>query len=364
MKKNIFSEKNEIDGKPIFKDESVFYPDYFPQALPSRETQIKELTFLLKPLLLQKKANNILIYGPPGTGKTITTNFVLKELCEYTKKARFTYINVIKENTRVAVLSNIVSFFGGILPRRGLAIDEILSRAQELFSKSDFSPIIILDEIDKMNSEEASKLLYDLSRFNSEKRYFTLILVTNYKSCILELDSRTQSTLFLSDLEFPKYKPQEIKGILKERIEFGLVPGSISEDLIGYVAGFAAGRGGDARIAIDLLYKAGKNSEKLGQSEITKEILLSSARLVDSVKLSEKIRYLLPEEYEVLLAIDEGIDVSNLYLKLKSPERTIRRYLENLEKLELIKIEAYRIGKGEKRRVSLRVDPELLKKKE
>ncbi len=364
MKKNIFSEKNDIEGKPIFKDESVFYPDYFPMSIPSREPQIKELTYLLKPLLQQKKANNILIYGPPGTGKTLTTNFVLKELCEYSAKAKFVYINVIKENTRVAVLSKIVSFLGGILPRRGLAIDEILSRAQELFSKSDSSPIIILDEIDKMNAEETSKLLYDLSRFNSGKKYFTIILVTNYKSCVLELDKRTQSTLFLSDLEFPKYKPQDIKLILKERIEFGLVPGSISEDLVGYVAGFSAGRGGDARIAIDLLYKAGKNTEKQGQPEITKEILLSSARLVDSVKLSEKIRYLLPEEYDVLLSIEDGIDVSTLYSKFKLSERTIRRYIENLEKLELIKIESYRIGKGEKRRISLRVDPELLKKRD
>jgi len=364
MKKNIFSEKNDLEGKPIFKDESVFYPDYFPLSIPSRETQIKELTFLLKPLLVQKKANNILVYGPPGTGKTLTTNFVLKELCEYTKKVNFTYINLIKENTRVAVLSKVVSLFGGILPRRGLAIDEILSRTLELFSKADFSPIIILDEIDKMDKEESSKLLYDLARFNVGKKYFTLILVTNYKSCILELDNRTQSTLFLSDLEFPKYKPQEIKGILKERIEYGFIPGSISEDLIGYVAGFAAGRGGDARIAIDLLYKAGKNTEKLGHSEITKDILLSSARLVDSVKLSEKIRYLHPEEYELLLAIDEGIDVSTLYVKLKFSERAIRRYLENLENLELIKIETYRVGKAEKRRVTLSVDPELLKKKE
>jgi cell division control protein 6 len=364
MKKNIFSEKNDIEGKPIFKDESVFYPDYFPQSIPCREAQIKELTFLLKPLLVQKKANNVLISGPPGTGKTLSTNFVLKELCEYTKKVRFTYINVIKENTRVAVLSKIVSFFGGVLPRRGLAVDEIISRTQELFSKADFSPIIILDEIDKMDKDETSKLLYDLSRFNVGKRYFTLILITNYRASIQELDNRTQSTLFLSDIEFLRYKPLEIKGILKERIEFGLVPGSISEDLIGYVSGFAAGRGGDARIAIDLIYKAGKNSEKVGQSEITKEILLSSARLVDAVKFSEKIKYLSPEEYDVLLAIDEGINVSSLYTKFDLSERTIRRYLDNLEKLELIKIESYWTGKGEKRRISLRVDPELLKKKE
>jgi len=362
MKKNIFSEKNNIEEKPIFKDESVFYPDYFPNAVLSRDSQIKELTYQLKPLLSQKKANNILLYGPPGTGKTLTTNFVLKELCEYSAKAKYVYINIIKENTRAAVLSKIVSFLGGVLPRRGLAIDEILSRAQEFFSKCDFSPIVVLDEIDKMNTEDASILLYDLSRFCSGKKYFTIILITNYKSCILNLDKRTQSTLFLVDLEFSRYKPEEIKLILKERIEFGLILDSISDDLIGYVAGFSAGRGGDARIAIDLLYKAGKNAEKLGSPKITKEILLSSARLIDSVKLSEKIKCLSPEEYDVLLSIDDGVDISTLYSKFKLSERSIRRYIENLEKLELIKIESYWAGKGEKRRISLMVDPELLKK--
>jgi len=362
MKKNIFSGMNNKEEKPIFKDETIFYPDYIPEQILAREAQLKELTYRLKPLLSQKKASNILIYGPPGTGKTLTSIYVLKQLCEYTTKTRYIYFNIIKDNTRYAILSGLVSFFGDALPRRGLAIDEILSRLNEFFSKSDFFPVVILDEIDKMDIDDSSKLLYDLTRFSFNNKYFTVILITNYKSCILDLDKRTQSSLFLSEIEYPKYKPTEIKDILKERISYGLVPGSINDDLIGYISGFAAARGGDARIAIDLIYKAGKETEKIGLGEITREILLDSAKLVDSQKLSEKVKYLSKEECEVLQAIDDGIVTTDLYSKLKFSERTIRRYLETLEKLELIKIDSYRSGKAEKRRVSLRMDPELLRR--
>jgi len=362
MKKNIFSGLNNKFEKPIFKDETIFYPDYVPEHIFARDSQLKEFTYLLKPLLSSKKANNILIFGPPGTGKTLTSIYVLKELCEYTTKVKYIYFNVIKDNTRYAILSGLVSFFGDALPRRGLAIDEILSRLSEFFSKSDFSPVVILDEIDKMDVNDSSKLLYDLTRFSINNKYFTVILVTNHKSFILDLDKRTQSSLFISEIEYSKYKPIEIKEILKERIDYGLVPGSINDDLIGYVSGYAASRGGDARIAIDLVYKAGKESEKQGLQEITREILLDSAKLVDSQKLSEKVKYLSTEEIDVLLAIDDGIITTDLYSKLRFSERTIRRYLENLENLELIRIDSYRTGKAEKRRVSLRMDPELLRR--
>ena len=362
MKKNIFSGMNNKYDKPIFKDETIFYPDYLPEKILSRDAQLKELTYLLKPLLNLKKANNLLIYGPPGTGKTLTSVFVLKELCEYTTKVKYIYFNVIKDNTRYSVLSGLVSFFGDALPRRGLAIDEILSRLNEFFSKSYFSPVIILDEIDKMDVIDSSNLLYDLTRFSSNNKFFTVILITNHKSFILDLDKRTQSSLFLSEIEYPKYKPTEIKDILKERIDYGLVPGSINEDLIGYISGFAAARGGDARIAIDLIYKAGKEAEKQGLQEITRDVLLSSAKFVDSQKLSEKIKYLSKEEIDVLLAIDDGIVTTELYCKLNLSERAIRRYLDTLEKLELIKIDSYRTGKAQKRRVSLRMDPELLRR--
>jgi len=357
-KKNIFSKSNSEHTQSIFKDETVFYADYFPENIVSRDKEINEITYLLKPLTNNKRASNILISGDPGTGKTLICNYILQQLTDYTTKVKYQYINCIKNNTKSSVLSKIIEFFGAIMPRRGLASDEIWSRIQELYIKSNFSPIIVLDEIDKMNTKESSELLYDLARFNHNSKYFTIILITNFKSFIFDLDNRTQSTLFLSDVDFKKYTSPQLKEILLERVEYGLIPKAISNDLIGYIAGYGAVRGGDARVSIDLLYKSAKESEKIGSLKITKDILLSSAKLVDSIKLSEKIKTLSKAELGILEIISEKTTTNDLYNKSKLSERTIRRYLEKLEKLKLITTR--NADKGKKRIVNLNFEKELL----
>ncbi len=359
-KKNIFSDIKNIE-RSIFLDEQIFYPDFSPENIFSRDSEIKELSFPLKQLTINKKASNFLIHGPPGTGKTLVSNFVLKELTNYSLKVKSIYINCIQDNTRFAVLSKIVAFFGGIMPRRGLAVDELWQRIKELFTKASFSPVIILDEFDKLRKEDLSVLLYDLSRFSSNNKYFTLLLITNNKSFVLDLDTRTRSSLFLKDLEFKKYSSQDLKIILKERVKYGLIEKAITEDLIGYIAGYAAVRGGDARIAIDLLYKAAKQSEREGNLSISKEVLLSSSNLIDSIKVNEKISSLSKEEFKFLSSLKDDQTTTEAYSSMKDiAERTKSRYLLKFEKLGFISLSLLKEGKGSHRKITLKFNKELL----
>lgn len=360
LKKNIFSQSKNIE-QSIFVNENVFYPDYIPENISSRDIEIKELSLSLKSLLSNKRANNFLIYGMPGTGKTLVSNFVLKELVEYSQKVKFVYINCIQENTKFSIYSKIISLFGDIFPRRGLASDEVFLRIKELFSKSDSMPVVILDEIDKLSNIDASDLLYSLARFTSKNKYFTLLLITNNKSFIQDLDLRTQSSLFLQDLEFKKYTSQDIKKILKERISYGLLKDAISEDLLGYISGFAAIRGGDARIAIDLLYKSAKDAEKTGLLKITKEILLKNSNLVDSIKFKEKIETFSKEEISFLKTLENKQKTNQLYdINKDISQRSVRRYLLKFEKLGLISLKKISNVKGIVREINLNYNKELL----
>lgn len=359
-KKNIFSDIKNIDAS-IFKDEQIFYPDFSPENIFSRDAEIKELSFSLKQLTINKKANNFLIHGLPGTGKTLISKYVLNELTNYSLKVKSLYINCIQDNTRFSLLSKVVAFYGGIMPRRGLAVDELWQRITELFTKASFSPVIILDEIDKLRKEDLSVLLYDLSRFSSNNKYFTLLLITNNKSFVLDLDTRTQSSLFLKDLEFKKYTSQDLKLILRERAKYGLIDNAITEDLIGYIAGYAAVRGGDARIAIDLLYKAARESERKGNLWISKEVLLSSSNLIDSVKINEKISSLSKEEFKFLSSLKDNQTTKDAYSSLKEvAERTKSRYLLKFEKLGFISLSPSNEGKGNNRKITLKFNKDLL----
>ena len=360
MKKNIF-QKDQIEYATIFKDESIFYPSYLPEEIPARDNQIKEITFCLDPIIKNKKTQNMLLFGTPGTGKTLLSKYVVKQLTEYTQKAKCVYINAIEDNTRYAVLLKILSLFPDVLPRRGLGTDEIFGRIKENLKKQNSIPIIIIDEVDQLPPSEASYLLYELSRTVVENKYFTLLLITNNKDFLVHLDPRVQSSLFITRIEFNKYLPVELKTILRERIEYGLIENAISEDLIGYIAGYASKAGGDARIAIDLLFKAAKNAEKKGSLKITKQILLDSANVVDSIKLSEKKKTLSKLELSVLSSIIDGMQSGDLYsLFPKTQERTIRRYITSFEKQKLIETKEINTKNGRTRQIFLKFDKSLL----
>lgn len=362
MKKNIFVKDFSDSTVSIFKDESVFYPSYLPEDIKARDKEIQELSYNLRPISENKKARNVLIFGPPGIGKTLISKFVLKQLSEFTQKARPLYINAIENNTRFALYCELLTLYNSPLPRRGLGIDELISRIKEEMQKTDFIPVVVIDEVDKLEKSEISTILYDLSRIEVSKRYFSLVLITNHKEFTFALDPRVQSSLFLSEIEFKRYSPQELKEILKERIDYGLMPKAISEDLTGYITGYAAKNGGDARIAIDILYKSAKTAEKKGLVKIDKETILESEKLIDAVKLSEKLNYIDFKEKEILQIIPtEGIDSGSLYEFFpKDSDRTIRRYIENLEKIGLIKTKETVSQKGKTRKIELTFNRELL----
>jgi predicted ArsR family transcriptional regulator len=101
-------------------------------------------------------------------------------------------------------------------------------------------------------------------------------------------------------------------------------------------------------------------AERKGLLIISKEIILESSKLIDSVKLSEKIHFLSKEEITVLNVLEDGICTGEIYSKLDIPQRSIRRYLENLEKINLIRFEDITGNKGRTRKIFLNFDKSLI----
>ncbi len=367
---NIFSKSSRINE--IFKDERVLYPEFLPENLPHREKEIESLAFCFKPIVSGKKPFNAIVVGTPGTGKTVSARFMLSQLQEFSGRAKSLYVNCFEFNTRNSVLFLISNFVGAAIPRRGLATDEIYSKMLDYLKKIDFVPIIVLDEADQLIArEEGSKLLYDLLRIiEFEKIHFGIILISNDFFLSSKLDSRVKSSLAEESIVFEKYSPEQLKNILKERASFAFFSNALEKDVINVAAARAGKLGGDARIGIESLLKAGRIAEKENAKKVSLTHLKKAFSSMDSSLLKKAFPFLSKQEKSILELISsfDGVFSGELFEKYSKVKnhlelRQFRATISKLENMNLISAPLVEFKpKGKSKFISLKVPKEALQK--
>ncbi len=346
MASNIFRQMGTEEG--LFRDERVLMADYLPEILPHRERQVKDIAYALKNAGEGRRPENVVITGKSGTGKTATARYVLKQLSEYSQRVAPIYINCWEHSTRHAVLSRIAEALGEILPRRGIAADEIFARISESLRKGKKTAVVVLDEIDRLlaGKAEGDKVLYDLLR--AAENYgvsFGVVGITNSEDFMARLDSRIRSSLAPREIVFPRYSPPELKDILRERAKLAFFDGVLSEDALPLCAAHAAKNGGDARLAIALIWKAGKIAEKAGAKKVSESHCRQAFSSAAAEVQGERLAGLNQVEKRILEIAGEkgGVQSGELYellsTEFKETDRTVRNYLEKLESLGLVSVE-------------------------
>lgn len=348
---------DEIAGDSFWKNEEALSTEYLPKLLPHREGEIKLIAKNLLPASRMGKPQNMFIFGPPGIGKTAVVRFVFRDFEEYSERIKTVYLNCWDYNTAPSVLSKLVIELGFFIPRRGISKDEIKERLIEALRKLNKALIVCLDEVDQLVKRDAS-VLYDLSRLNQYVNVpIGLILISNDRFALKDVDARIKSTIALQEIEFKPYSLIEMKDILEERVKLAFRPGSVEKGVVLLAANYAVKHGGDVRVGLECLLRAARHAEQKGSKKVTVKDVKSVLCLIKPVK-PKIIESRLNENEKLLLKIikqagkletTKAYEEFNKRSKVKLSDRRLRDYLRHLESLGLVETELVRGVKGKKR---------------
>src|SRR5713226_8401456 len=105
------------------------------------------------------------------------------------------------------------------------------------------------------------------------------------------LDRSTLSTLQRNIVRLEKYSSPQLESILRERAELSFNDGVVPETLVELVADMAASAG-DARYAIELLWRAGKYADSEGARELKPDHVRAAQNSAHQVLRSEYAQHL------------------------------------------------------------------------
>ena len=347
---SIFS---EIEESSVFKREEVLSTEYVPALLPHRENEIKHLARNILPASRGRKPQNTFICGPPGIGKTAVVKNIFREFEDYSDRVRCVYVNCWDFKTPTALLTKITTDLGFFTQRRGWSKDEVISRLIEALNKTAKGLVICLDEVDQLKKDG----LYDLLRINQYVKNPTGILfVSNYPNVFADAEPRIRSSLAIEELRFKPYTLAEMKDILNVRACDAFH--SFEPAAVMLCANHAVQKGGDVRVGLQCLLKAGREAEK----EDTKKLKVVHVKTVLKEVKEAKPQVLKAQinehEKTILEALSahRKLTAGGLYKKYCElakkkatrpvSNRAVRDFIKHLEEIGLVEMTEKKVGKS------------------
>jgi cell division control protein 6 len=365
----------------IFANKKVLRGTYIPENLPHRMEQIASLTDILSTALKEKTPSNILIYGKTGTGKTATVLYVRKQLEEIARACNclLIYINCELYYTQHRVLGYLARVFNKRVPVFGWPTEVVYSELKERIDTEDRYVVVILDEMDKLVTNEDATL-YKLLRINSElnKARVSVIGISNDLTFSELLDQQVKSSLGVKEIIFSPYNADQLKDILTERAVMAFNYSALDDAVIPLCVALAAKRNGDAKRALDLLLISGEIADRSKSKKVCEEhVRMASEKIEASMVEEVKTLPLQPKILlsSVLMLIREkneksfsSGDVYNMYQRLcdrlgleRLSQRRLRDLISELDSFGLINAVVVSTGRhGRTKEISLNVPEELI----
>ena len=305
----------------LFKDEERLSPEYVPSKLPHREKEFSILKSFFSSLISGKTQYSVraVITGSVGTGKTSLAKLCGQEVELEARKNRrivhYIHINCRINRSLYSVLRRLSEVINAPVPKRGFSDEEVMHSLLKYLSRSNTYVILGLDEAEVLFSEEGAEPFYFLSRIGEETEApgrLSIIVILRDPEVLDRLDAQTRSSLLGTAVHLSEYSYEQLLDIIRYRADEAFYPDVLAEETLEFLADVSAERG-DARYAIDLLWRSGKFAEADNSEKITPEHVRRAIASVYPTIRRENLSYLSRDEALILLACAKTLSSNRAY---------------------------------------------------
>ena len=271
-----------VPHQSVFKDETKLDINYIPRRLPHREKEHRLLMEFFNFLLQfpERMTQRVIITGEVGTGKTaLAQRFGADITLEANKRGvNFRYVHVNCREYRgklFLILQHTLAVFRPNFPKRGYSAEEALEMLMQSLDEENAHMILALDEFDTLIDRESSEAVYKLTRLQEMRpgkpQRISLVTILRALKSIERLDVSARSTLQRNVISLERYPKDQLVDILNDRVAMAFEPSTVPEDVVDLVADLAVSESGNARFAIELLWRAGKYADAEDLNEVEPE---------------------------------------------------------------------------------------------
>jgi cell division control protein 6 len=324
--------EEELGGPSVFKDLAKLDFDYVPETLPGREEAIRWLTSTYRGLTQGANREHALLWGPVGSGKTVVAKLFARSfksvLSKQGRPLEVVHVNCRSRKSDGLAMLGIMSHFDPHYPDRGFSVGEMLRDLKRTLDRKGSHLLVILDEVDALLKSEGSSLVYDLTRFNSEAGPAwtgVSVVMISQENVLGLLDPAALSTFKQTNAyEFKPYESQTLESIVQQRVELAFVPGAVEGDTVCLVADIVAAQSGNARLAIEILQKAGRMADDEGKQQVGPEEVRAAKAYSHDYITTSKLQQMPQHPLLVLLALARRLKKGDAYATTGSVEQSYK----------------------------------------
>jgi cell division control protein 6 len=212
-------------------------------------------------------------------------------------------------------------------PQRGYSAEEVLKILLQNLDEENTHMILALDEFDSLIETEGSDAVYNLTRLQEMRpgkpQRISLIFVMRDLEATKRLDDSAKSTLQRNVIRLEKYSKDQLMNILNDRVSMAFEPSTVPEDVVSLTADLARDESGNARFAIELLWRAGKYADAEELGTVTPECVRKAvSSIIPSVQKGELASLGLHEKLFLLAAAEVFRESQEAYVTLVEIEKT------------------------------------------